>query len=300
MRKLGVVLGLSFLGACAPENTWSSRVEDPGLPPILLEYLLRKPADFRMYDAPTRKEFSLYFYEDEQVREEVVAVIDFNSPEGLRRPRFATREEHEYGMDLFQNDWASRPDDAKLKYFNERHMVEMRRKDGLLDQQIDFKGREIKHLQEKAYDIESDLASRKDTSTFAEGDEKLKLAPTAPLEAELLRTRRKLAVAESQLYILEYKRSLRDLADARGSGVFVDAQVAVADLLPDYPQEEDFVKLVVRKVSPAAWDRPEARIGISRGSVYVVQTRDVIVQVRDFVDRLRAEARLKLRQGAAK
>lgn len=299
MRFRTVVLGLSLLGACAPEDTWTSRVEDPGLPPILLEYILRKPADFRMYDGPTRKEYSLYFYEDEQVNEEVVVVIDFNAPEGVRRPRFATREEFAYGMDLFQADWKSRPDDAKLKYFNERHMVEMRRRDGLIDQKIDFKSREIKHLQEKAYDIESDLASRKDTSTFAEGDEKLHLAPAAALEAELKRTRRRLVLAETELYLLEYKRSLRDLADARGSGEFVDARVAVEDLLGDYPETEEFVKLVVRKVAPAAWDRPEARIGVSRGDLYVVQTRDVIVQVRDFIDRTRAEARRKL-QGAAK
>ncbi len=299
MRKLGIVLGISFLGACAPEDTWTSRVEDPGLPPILLEYILRKPADFRMVDGPTRKEYALYVYEDEQVSEEVVIVIDFNAPEGVRRPRFATREEFAYAMELFQADWKSRPDDAKLKYFNERHMVEMARRDGLIDQKIDFKSREIKHLQEKAYDIESDLASRKDTSTFAEGDAKLHLAPSAALEAELARTRRKLVIAETQLYLLEYKRSLRDLADARGSGEFIDARVAVDDLLGDEAQTEEFVKLLVRKVSPAAWDRPEARIGVSRGELYVVQTRDVIVQVRDFVDRARAEARRKL-QGAAK
>ena len=299
MRKLGIALGLVFLGACAPEDTWTSRVEDPGLPPILLEYLLRKPADFRMYDGPTRKEYSLYFYEDEQVNEEIVVVIDYNSPEGVRRPRFATREEYAYGMDLFQADWKSRPDDAKLKYFNERHMIEMRRRDGLIDQKIDFKSREIKHLQEKADDLEADLLSRKDTSTFAEGDEKLRLAPSAALEAELARTRRRLIRAEAELYVLEYKRSLRDLADARGSGEYVDARVAVEDLLAEYPEPEEFVKLVVRKVSPAAWDRPEARIGVSRGDLYVVQTRDVIVQVRDSVDRTRTEARRKL-QGAAR
>jgi hypothetical protein len=300
MRFRSVVLGLSLLGACAPENTWSSRVEDPGLPPILLEYLLRKPADFRLYDGPTRKEYALYFYEDEAVREEIVVVIDFNDPEGARRPRFATWEEHTYGLDLFQADWTARPQDARLKYFNERHMVEMRRKDSLIDQQIDFKNREIKHLRDKAHDIHSDLASRKDTSTFAEGDEKLRLAPTAALEAELKRTKHKLAVAETQLYLLEYKRSLRDLADSRHSGTWVEGRVGVDDLLPDYPETEELVKLVVRKVSPAAWDRPEARISVYDGELVVRQTRDVLVQVRDFVNRLRAEARAKLQEAGAK
>ena len=302
MRSL--VLGLCLLGACAPDNTWSSRVEDPGLPPILLEYLLRKPADFRLYDGPTRKEYALYFYEDEAVREEIVVVIDFNDPEGARRPRFATWEEHTYGLDLFQSDWSARPQEARLKYFNERHMVEMRRKDGLIDQQIHFKNREIQHLREKIHDIQSDLGSRKDTDTFGPGKEKLELskegalAPVPALEAELKRTQHKLAVAETQLYLLEYKRSLRDLADSRHSGSWVEGRVGVDDLLPDYPQTEELVKLVVRKVSPAAWNRPEARISVYDGELVVVQTRDVLVQVRDFVNRLRAEARAKLQDAA--
>lgn len=298
MGKLGVVLGLSLLAACAPGDRWSSRIEDPGLPPLLPEALLRKPADFRLYDAPTRKEFFLYFYEDEEVKEDVVAVIDYHAPEGQRRPRFATREEHTYALDLFQADWTSRGDEAKLKYFNERHMIETRRKESLIDQQIEFKKREIAHLEEKIYDIESDLASRKDTNTFAEGDEKLRLAPSAALEGELKRTQRKLAVAQSQLYVLEYRRSLRDLADARGSGDFVNARVGISDLLPDPAKADEFIQNVTRKVSPAAWQRPEARIGISGGDLVVVQTRDVIVQVRDYVNARRSEARARLQSSA--
>lgn len=297
MGKLGVVLGLSLLAACAPGDRWSSRVEDPGLPPLLPEQLLRKPADFRLHDAPTRKEFFLYFYSDEEVNEDIVAVIDYNTPEGPRRPRFATREEHHYALDIFQADWKSRGDERRLRYFNERHMIETRRKEGLIDQQIEFKVREIKHLEEKVYDIESDLASRKDTGAFAEGDEKLRLAPAAALEAELGRTRRKLAAAEAQLYVLEYKRSLRDLADARGSGEWVEGRVGVSDLL-EPEKHEDFVERVRRKVSPAAWARPEARIRISGGDLVVWQTRDVIVQVRDYVDRLRHETRAKLQSSA--
>ena len=298
MGKLGVVLGLSLLAACAPGDRWSSRVEDPGLPPFLPEHLLRKPADFRLYDAPTRKEFFLYFYEDEEVKEDVVAVIDYGVPQGPRRPRFATREEHDYALDIFQADWRARGDDAKLKYFNERHMIETRRKETLLDQKIEFKTREIKHLEDKAYDIQSDLASRKDTGAFAEGDEKLRLAPSAALEAEHKRTLQKLAIAQTQLYVLEYRRSLRDLADARGSGEFVTGRVGVSDLLSDPTKNDEFIQQVVRKVSPAAWDRPEARIGLSGGDLVVVQTRDVIVQVRDYVNRLRIETRAKLQSSS--
>ena len=299
MRLPTVVLGLCLLGACAPADTWTSRVEDPGLPPFLPEHLLRKPADFRLYDAPVRKEFFLYFYADEEVQEDIVAVIDYAAPEGQRRPRFATREEHHYALDIFQVDWRARGDDAKLRYFNERHMIETRRKETLIDQKIDFKKRELQHLEDKAYDIESDLASRKDTGAFAEGNEKLGLAPAPALEAELARTRRKVAIAYSQLYILEYRRSLRDLADARGSGDFVEGIVGIADLLEDPAKSEEFMQDVMRRVSPAAWQRPESRIGISRGNLVVVQTRDVIVQVRDYVNKRRHDARAKL-QGTAK
>src|SRR5688572_28334708 len=156
MRMLGVVPGLLLLAASAPRDTWTSRVEDPGLPPFLPEHLLRKPADFKLYDAPVRKEFFLYFYADEEVQEDIVAVIDYAAPEGQRRPSFATREEHAYALDIFQADWRSRGDAAKLKYFNERHAIDIRRKESLIDQKIDFKKREIQHLADHIYDIESD------------------------------------------------------------------------------------------------------------------------------------------------
>jgi hypothetical protein len=297
MRKLGVVLGLSMLSACAAD-TWSSRVEDPGLPPILPEHLLRKPADFRLYDAPTRKEFFLYFYADEEIEEDIVAVIDYGTVEGVRRPRFATREEHHYALDIFQVDWRARGDAEKLRYFNERHMVETRRKEGLLDQKIEYKEREIRHLAEKIDDLEADLGSRKDTGAFAAGDEKLRLAPAEALESELKRTKYKLAVAQAQLYVLEYRRSLRDMADARGSRVFVTERIAVSDLLGEPKDHEAFLTELRRRVSPAAWDRPESRLSLSGGELVVTQTRDMIVRTRDYVNRLRSEARAKLQSSA--
>jgi len=298
MRKLGIALGLLVLAACGPVDRWSSRVEDPGLPPILPDHLLRKPADFRLYDAPTRKEFFLYFYADEEIEEDIVAVIDYSTPEGVRRPRFATREEHFYALDIFQADWRARGDAEKLRYFNERHMVETRRKEGLLDHKIEYKEREIRHLEEKIHAMEADLGSRKDTGAFAAGDEKLGLAPTEAVEAELKRTQRKLVVAQAQLYVLEYRRSLRDLADARGSGVFVTERINVSDLLGEGPEREAFVTQLTRKVAPAAWERPEARVGLSGGDLVVTQTRDVIVRTRDYVNRLRSEARAKLQSSA--
>ena len=74
--------------------------------------------------------------------------------------------------------------------------------------------------------------------------------------------------------------------------------MGIADQLPDDSKNEEFINQVVRKVSPAAWQRPEARIGISRGNLVVIQTRDVIVQVRDYVNQLRHEARAKLQSSA--
>src|SRR5688572_21457188 len=102
MRKLAVALPLLLAAAaCAPADTWSSRVEEPELEPFPLEHLLRQPADFRLYDPHIRKEFFLYLYEDEEVRQEVVFVINHALPEADRRPRTATRDEADYAMAIF-------------------------------------------------------------------------------------------------------------------------------------------------------------------------------------------------------
>lgn len=288
MKKLGILV---LLAGCAPGDRWSSRVEDPGLPPLAAELLLRKPADFKLYDAALRKEFFLYFYEDDRLKEEVVVVLD-QAAEGSH-PRFATREEHHRALELFQAEWAARGDRSRLRYFNERYGAEKRRKDSLVDDEIVYKQREVKELEEHALALEADVLSRKDTGTFAEGDEKLNLAPEAAVKAELARAERRLAVAQAQLLFLEYRRALRDDA-GRVTLETADARIKVADLLPFYERPEQLVEEIRRKVAPVAWMRPESELYLRGPELRVTATHDVIVQVRDYVDRLRAEARRKL------
>lgn len=287
-----VALALPALVGCPPIDTWSSRVQDPGLPPLAPEHLLRKPADFKLYEASVRKEFFLYFYEDELVKEDLVVVIDHGSP--YPSPRFATVEEHEFALELFTADWRARGDEAKLRYFKERYGAEKRRKDSRLDDYIYHKQGEIRLLEGKVADLEADLGSRKATGTFAAGDEKLSLAPAAALESELARTRGALALARVQLYILEYRRSVRDLAGLRGTQEFAEGRIRADDLVGEELPAEKFVQEIRLKVAPGAWaTRPEARLSYDGGELVVWQTRDVILQIRDYVDRRRADERLR-------
>ncbi|HYF01586.1 MAG TPA: hypothetical protein VEJ18_21875, partial [Planctomycetota bacterium] len=197
MKQLGMVGGLILLAACAPGDRWSSRVEDPGLPPLAADLLLRKPADFKLSDHGLRKEYFLYFYEDDRMKEDVVVVLDHAMPGS--HPRFATREEHVRALELFQAEWTARGDHGRLRYFNERYGAEKRRKDSLLDDEIVYKEREVKELEEHVVNLEADVLSRKATGTFAAGDEKLHLAPEAAVHAELARAERRLAIAQAQL-----------------------------------------------------------------------------------------------------
>src|ERR1041384_3236550 len=138
MRTAGVLvlLLLGALSACAPGDTWSSRVEEPDtlrdnpeirdpdlifkayLAPPPPEALLRRPADFRLYDPHLRKEFFLYRYEEEGMPEEVITVINYAIPQKERRQRPATRDEAEYAMELFVADWKSHGQEVRLHYFN--------------------------------------------------------------------------------------------------------------------------------------------------------------------------------------
>jgi hypothetical protein len=291
MRHLAVVaVLLSAFSACTPGDTWTNRTEliEPG-PPVP-EHLLRQPADFRLYDPAARKEFFLYLYEDEAVKADVVTVVNYNLPETKdRRPRLATREEHDYAIALFIQEWRSHDDRNKLRYFNHRHTEDMDRRATLIDAQIVYKKKEIEALDEIILSLEADLVSRQATGTYAAGDKQLSLAESGAVQAELKRKQRQLLLAHGQLMILEYLRAHRDAQYAKLVEVFVSAEVKVADIVPSKIAPEILAQDVRKFVAPGAWGRPEASISISpEGVLSVTQTRDVILQVRDYVDQRRA------------
>lgn len=278
-----------LLISCVPGETWKNTVEpEPYMPPPP-SHLLRKPADFRITDPHLQKEFFLYMYEDESIREEVIMVINYALPEGARRPRFATRDEADYAMGLFIADWASRGEHDRIRYFNRRHDEELYRKSTQLDDQIEHKKDEKRWWETQVLNLESDLTSRKNTSTFAGGNEKFNLAPTAETERQLAHARRRQVVSEAQLAILEYKRAIRDSQYARAGAIFVDSTIGVTDLLPNYSQPERLIDDIRQHVQPFAWGYPETRMTIVEGQLVVRHTRDVVVLVRDYVDQLRAE-----------
>jgi hypothetical protein len=291
MKIWGVVLalGLAALSGCRPEDTWSSRVREEEYQPEPPEHLLRQPADFRLYDPHVRKEFFLYYYEDESVREEIVTVINYAVPEGDRRPRLATRDEHDYAIAVFVEDWKTRGLNEKIRYFNERYSQEVSRANTLIDEKIVYKEQEVRALDDKRVGIEADIKSREMTSTYAEGKEKFQLVEKTVAQRELAKTERMLLLAKSQLLILQYLREQRNAQYARNAVLLVENSQSVKDLIEVYGAPERLIADLRQKVSPLSWDRPGTRIEIQKDTLEITQTRDVILQVRDFVDRLRSD-----------
>jgi hypothetical protein len=291
MKIWGVVLalGLPAFSGCRPEDTWSSRVREEEYQPEPPEHLLRQPADFRLYDPHVRKEFFLYYYEDESVRQEIVTVINYAVPEGERRPRLATRDEHDYAIAVFIEDWKSRGLNDKIRYFNERYSQEVSRANTLIDEKIVYKEQEVRSFEDKRVELEADIKSREMTSTFPGGDEKFKLVDLPVAKRELAKTERNLLLSKSQLLILQYLREQRNAQYARNAVLLVENSLPVKDLIEVFGAPERLIADLRQRVSPLSWDRPGARIEIQKETLEITQTRDVILQVRDYVDRQRSE-----------
>lgn len=291
MRYSGVVLALALaaLGGCFPEDTWSSRVVEAEYQPDPPEHLLRQPADFRLYDPHVRKEFFLYFYQDELVNQEIVTVINYALPDAERRPRLATREEHDYAIAVFMQDWKARGQTEKIRYFNERYSQEVARSNTLIDEKIVYKEQEVRTLDDKRIGLHADIKSREMTGTFQAGEDKnFKLVEMTVAQRELAKTERLLLLAKSQLLILQYLRDQRNAQYARNAVLLVENTMAVKDLLEAYGAPERFIA-EVKQNTPFAWERPGATIQIDGTDLVITQTRDVILKVREFVDRLRAD-----------
>ena len=292
MRYLGVVLGFAVaaLSGCFPEDTWSSRVREEEYQPPPPEHLLRQPADFRLYDPHVRKEFFLYYYEDESVRQEIVTVINYAVPDGERRPRLATRDEHDYAIAVFIEDWKARGLNDKIRYFNERFAQEVARQNTLIDEKIVYKEQEVRDLDDKRIGLQADLKSREMSGgAFAAGDDKFKLVETPVAQRELAKTERALLLAKSQLLILQYLREQRNAQFARNAVLLVENSLPVKDVLEIYGGPDRFIADLRQKVAPFTWDRPGVRAEVREDILEMTQTRDVILQVRDFVDRLRSD-----------
>jgi len=287
----GVVVALALvpLAGCFPEDTWSSRVQEEEYQPDPPEHLLRQPADFRLYDPNVRKEFFLYFYEDETVRQEIVTVINYALPEADRRPRLATRDEHDYAIAVFIEDWKSRGLNDKIRYFNERYSQEVKRQNTLLDEKIVYKEKEVQELEDKRLGLQADIKSREMTGTYQGGDDKFKLVETSVAQRELAKTERLLLLARGQLLLLQYLRDQRNSQYARNTVLLVRNSMTVKDLLEVYGAPERLVADVRQKVAPLTWDRSGAWLEVDGDKLSMSQTRDVILQVRDYLDHVRSE-----------
>jgi len=300
MRHWGVVplLALAALSGCFPEDTWSSRVPPLENEPEPPEHLLRKQADFRLFDPSIRKEFFLYFYEDELVSQEIVTVINHALPTADRHPRLATREEHDYAIRMFMEDWRARGQSEKIRYFNEKYSQEVSRMNTLLDEKIDYKEREIKELDDKRLGLEADVKSRQMTGAFQAGDEKFKLVEGPVAQRELARAERALLLAQGQLLILQYLRDQRNSMYARHSLVLSNDSVSVKGLLENYPAPERLIQEVCQNVQPFSWQRPGVKISIKDNYLYLTQSREVIIAVREYIERLGddLESRKKAKQ----
>ncbi len=159
----------------------------------------------------------------------------------------------------------------------------------LLDEKIDYKEREIRDLEDKRLALEADVKSRQMTGAYQAGDEKFKLIDASSAQGELARAERALLLAKGQLMILQYLRDQRNAAYARHTLVLSEDSFSVQDLLENYPAPERFIQEICQGVEPFSWQRPGVRISVKDRYLYVTQSREVIVAVRDYVQRLRED-----------
>jgi hypothetical protein len=294
MSKLGiagavVLLVGTALAGCAPEDTWSSRVQEAEWQPEPPEHLLRKPADFRFNDPHLRKEFFIYLYEDEEIHEQVVTVINYAVPEGDRRPRLATRDEHDYALGALSEERLTKSQAEKLRYFNRLRAQEVGRANTLLDEQIVYKEKEIRELDDKKLGLDADVKSREMTGTFAAEDKVFQLASADVVKREAAKTDRALLLARGQLLILRYLRDVRNSAYARNTVSLTDDSMSVQDLIELYGAPERLIAVIRQTVQPHAWARPGTSLEIRGSTLQMTQSRDVIILVRDWVEATRAD-----------
>ena len=288
---------LAALSGCFPEDTWSSRIPEFIEEPEPPAHLLRQQADFKLYDPSLRKEFFLYFYEDELIRQDIVTVINYAVPLSERRPRLASREEHDYAIQMFMEDWRARGQSEKLRYFNERYSQEVSRMNTLLDEKIVYKEQEVRSLDNQRVSLDADIKSRQMTGTYAGGDEKFQLVEGTVAQRELAKTERSLLLANGQLLILQYLRDQRNSQYARHTLVLAEDSLRVTDILENYPAPERLVQDICQKVQPYSWQRPGVRIQVSGGTLEITQSKDVLIGVRDYVQQLRDDQEARKQAG---
>ena len=274
-------------------DTWSSRVEErPWVPPPPPQ-ILRKQADFRIYDPPSQKEYFMYSYQDDYMNETLVTVIDYTVAEVDRREVLSLPDEHLHAINLFRGMWKNEGNLVKLNYFNKRHKEEKDRYFTLIDQKIRFKMEEIRTFLEEQMDLEADFASRRDTeNTFPDGDETFKLPSTAAVEREILVKKFRINVSDAQLMILQYKRLIRDTeyARKRDETLFFRTEHRVADLITGYMNAATLMESVRINVAAESWVHPQASLRINEvGTLIVVQRRNLLDKIKPLLDQLRIE-----------
>jgi hypothetical protein len=168
----------------------------------------------------------------------------------------------------------------------------------LLDEKIDYKEREIRELDDKRVTLQADVKSREMTGSFQAGDEKFKLVEGPVAQRELAKAERALLLAQGQLLILQYLRDQRNSMYARHSLVLSEDSISVKDLIKTYPSPELLVQEICQRVQPYSWQRPGVRISVKDNYLTVTQSQEVILGVREYVERLNddLEARKKTKQ----
>jgi hypothetical protein len=296
MKKLAAVL-LCALGACSPEPTWESQVQDPGLPPLAPDRVLRKPPDFRLRYLTDEKEYFYYFYADEATDDTRVWVVDYRRPEGERRPVPIPPDAPEYttALDLFTDYWKALPDlpdEKRLKFFNELHDQEKKRRATLLDQQLLYKLASIRRLQEEKYVLECDLKSGNDANAQVNPDR------VQFLQQEIAERARLLRILDAQARLLEFRIQTRDSEYGLiGAVLFESAVFEVEDLLEHYANPEFLAAEIRTRVEPGSWKRSQAKVAVVEGvRLAVRQTPEVVAHVRAYLAKLRAEIAARAKQ----
>ena len=109
----------------------------------------------------------------------------------------------------------------------------------------------------------------------------------------LVHAKRMQALAEVKLWVLEYKRAIRDSQYVRGGTIFIDRAIPVADLLPIYSAPDKLAEEIRMRVHPFSWAQPDVRVYVAEGQLVVHHTREMAQRVQDYVGQMRAAVQSK-------
>jgi hypothetical protein len=192
---------VAAIAACKPPTYVEPMPEemDPPVPPP--EFVIRMPVNYSFKADNREYRLRLFSDENEGIQDDIVTVIDGGAYE-----RYATKNEFEYAMGVFIQNWVQAGLEAQLEYHRRLFEREEMKRATTLDDRITRKTEQIAKLKGDRWDRHADAESRRATGyKEKEGPDSLPF-----LQQEVARLDVMIAAEEARLRVLEYERYQRD------------------------------------------------------------------------------------------